>query len=379
MSTSTLICGLHSTFYGSFSYMNAPPVNPQVVLSDGNDTTYMGLFGRNAWVNYTLSDTDPNMTLVTGVTIRVRMKDGYDGAGSGAGGGFGTPNKLDYVQILKSDGTTAITSPCTATSTTTLTTYNFVPSQIFFADKANWDGAVLRLRQSGDEGGGGTTWSDVSVIITWMSIYRERPTGVGFKFGSSADIVGGGNFYDMPTTGVGFIFGGSASGGNVYEYLPTGEGILHGGSALTDQDQSTGEGFLFSGEAVVEISVYNGTNDVGYGGSGYGYDGIYQKILILELIEKTKNCLVTWDQFSPTVYKTNWSVKNRYYNVSVTYMKNAYRVDFIKNNRSVLNIDSNDVPEISDLFRIIDAYLGQDDVSTLIPAIQNQTSCNEET
>lgn len=377
MSTSTLTNGLHAGFSGSFGYgPNPPPVNPQVFLSDGNDNTYMTLSGNGAFVNYTLSDTDPNMTLVTGVTIRVRMKENSS---------LPFPelqNKLWYVQILKSDGITPITSQCTATSTETLTTYNFVPSSIYFTDKTSWDGALLRLRQTQNgvgPAGGGTTWTDVSVIITWKSMYYERPTGAGFKFGGTADFIGGGVYYDMPTTGFGFVFGGSASDTTtrIFEYLPTGEGFVYGGSAATDQDSSTGEGFLFSGSADVETIVYSEVND-SYGGSGYGYDGIYQRILILELIEKTKNCLVTWDEFSPTVYKTEWNIKNRYYEVSVTYLRNNYRVDFVRNNRSVLNIDSGDVPEVLDLFRIVGIYLGQDDVSTLIPAVQNQIACNEE-
>lgn len=104
----------------------------------------------------------------------------------------------------------------------------------------------------------------------------------------------------------------------------------------------------------------------------YDIDYLYPRILILEMIEKTKGCAVVWDQITPTTYQTHWSVSNRYYDVTMTYLRNTYRVDFIRNGRSVLNIDANNVPEVIDLFRVVGVYLGQDDISSFSAAIQNQ-------
>jgi hypothetical protein len=109
----------------------------------------------------------------------------------------------------------------------------------------------------------------------------------------------------------------------------------------------------------------------------YGIDYLYPKILILELIEKTKSCAVVWNRATPTDFTTHWSGQNRYYDVCITYLRNTYRVDFVRNGRSVLNVDAGNVPEVVDLFRIIGVCLGQDDISTLTPAIQNQIACNE--
>lgn len=107
----------------------------------------------------------------------------------------------------------------------------------------------------------------------------------------------------------------------------------------------------------------------------YGIDYLYPRILILELIEKTKGCAVVWDQITPTVYQTHWSVSDRYYDVTITYLRNTYRVDFIRNGRSVLNVDAGNVPEVIDLFRVIGIYLGQDYVPGISAAIQNQLDC----
>ena len=107
----------------------------------------------------------------------------------------------------------------------------------------------------------------------------------------------------------------------------------------------------------------------------YGIDYLYPRILVLELIEKTKGCAVVWDQVTPTVYQTHWSVSNRYYDVTITYLRNTYRVDFIRNGRSVLNIDAGNVPEVVDLFRVIGIYLGQDYITGVSAAIQNQLDC----
>jgi len=107
----------------------------------------------------------------------------------------------------------------------------------------------------------------------------------------------------------------------------------------------------------------------------YGIDYLYPRILILELIEKTKGCAVVWDQITPTVYQTHWSVSDRYYDVTITYLRNTYRVDFIRNGRSILNVDAGNVPEVIDLFRVIGIYLGQDYVPGISAAIQNQLDC----
>ena len=175
MSTSVLTCGIHSTNHltASFSYTGGTGTNDYVVLSDGNDSTYMTMIGIGGQdMAYTLTDTDPNLTTVTGVRITIRLKHEYTVFTD-------LTSKLDFVQIVKSDGLTAITSTCTANTTTTLTTYNLTPSSIYLTDKASWDGALIRLRKTGSSGG--LVWAEISVTINWRSSYFERPTGVGFN------------------------------------------------------------------------------------------------------------------------------------------------------------------------------------------------------
>jgi len=105
----------------------------------------------------------------------------------------------------------------------------------------------------------------------------------------------------------------------------------------------------------------------------YSLDYLYPRILILELIEKTKGCAVVWDRLRPSVYKTHWQVDNRYYNVTLTYLKTTHRIDFIRNGRSIYNVDSFAVAELSELYQIVEIYLAQVDESLM--AIQNQLDC----
>jgi len=105
----------------------------------------------------------------------------------------------------------------------------------------------------------------------------------------------------------------------------------------------------------------------------YSIDYLYPRILILELIEKTKGCAVVWNKIRPAVYKTHWKVEDRHYDVSLTYLKTTFKIDFARNGRSVYNVDSNAVAEIDDLYQIVDLYLEQDD--SFLPALQSQLNC----
>jgi len=105
----------------------------------------------------------------------------------------------------------------------------------------------------------------------------------------------------------------------------------------------------------------------------YSIDYLYPKILILELIEKTKGCSVVWDKIRSATYKTHWQVEDRYYDISLTYLKNTFKIDFKRNGRSVYSLDSNAVAEINDLYQIVELYLEQDD--SFLPALQSQLSC----
>lgn len=364
MGTSVLTCGLHSSYYGTFSYTNGPPVNPQIVLSDGNDSTYMTLYGTNPYIVYTLTDLDELATIITGAKITFRMKNGQTVFAD-------MQNKLDYVQLVKPDGT-PLTSQAKVTSTNTLTTYNVTPS-IVHIDKQSWAGARLKLKTTGSVGG--TIWTDISVTISWYSIYVS--SGVGFKFSGEADVDGGSPVYFSQTTGVGFKFGGSASIGKIYEYEPTGVGFKFGGSAAIYQDGEgyapSGEGFLFSGEAVVTSGGGGGGGSSTSGvlmRSGGDYGGSYYQILVSELIEKTKRGSIVWDKLRPATYKTHWQINDRYYDVFVTYLKSNYSINFIINGRSVIDIDANKVSKLADLYQVIEICISQK--NDFLIAIQNQ-------
>jgi len=103
-------------------------------------------------------------------------------------------------------------------------------------------------------------------------------------------------------------------------------------------------------------------------------DYIYPKILILQLIEKTKDCAVIWDKMSPTAYKTKFSIDDRYYDINLTYLRSTYIIDFVRNGRFVINVDAASVPELIDLFKVIDLFWFQN--ADILQSVQNQTSCS---
>ena len=218
MATATLIPTANQSFSsgtiaytgGSANYTN---------LFDASDATYVVFTGSNAFASYPLTDTASNMSTVTGVTITIREKNG------GSKGDFA---KLDYVQILKSDGSTAITSTGTATDSTTATTYNIVPSSIFFTDKTSWDGAVLKIKQNVGTGTGITIY-EASVAITYTT-----SGGTTYNNTASGGVVGGSSGTVKITssrTASGGVVGGSSGTVKITSSKTASGGVVSSGTA----------------------------------------------------------------------------------------------------------------------------------------------------
>lgn len=222
------------TYYGgSTNYTN---------LFDSSDSTYFQLTGGDAYASYPLTDTPSNLNAVTAVTITIK----------GLRANKGDYASLDYVQIFKSDGSTAITSSATATLTTTATTYNITPSTINYSDKTSWDGAVLKIKQNYGTGGGITIY-EAKVAITYTltggEVYNNTMSG-GIVVGASA-VVGVARFF-TPTGGI--AFGSTATTTTDIVIDSTGEGIVFGSTATVTSamvESTTGEGIAFAGEADV--------------------------------------------------------------------------------------------------------------------------------
>ena len=104
-------------------------------------------------------------------------------------------------------------------------------------------------------------------------------------------------------------------------------------------------------------------------------DELYAQMLVLQLIECTKGCAVTWYKTSLTDYTTQWTVSNRYYDVSLTYLRSMYQLNFIRNRRLIYSVDSNLVSEVFELYRVIEIFFNNN-LSVLLQAIQNQNGCD---
>ena len=205
MATATLtISANHSFSSGGITYIGG--ATNYTVLNDSNDSTSSLNSGANGYGSWPLTDTALNLGTVTSVTINLRM---------GEFGGKGDQVRFAGAQIFKSDGTTAITSNCTASSGL-IATFNLTPASIFYTDKNSWDGAVIKLLN--DVGTQGSmAYYELSVDITYSTTtlsYNITGSG-GILLGGTAGIEGDFNVY--PSGGI--SFGGTAViSTSVYEY-----------------------------------------------------------------------------------------------------------------------------------------------------------------
>ena len=128
-------------------------------LNDASDSTSMTLMGGDAFASYPLTDMPADLLAVTSVTITIRCMNL---------GSKGDHASFQYAQLLKSDGSTPITSTVTGTSTSSATTLVMNPSSLFITDKASWDGAVLKIKQNSGTGSG-TDYYLANVVIDYTT------------------------------------------------------------------------------------------------------------------------------------------------------------------------------------------------------------------
>jgi hypothetical protein len=119
----------------------------------------MILNNSDAFASYPLTDMPSDLLAVTAVTITIRCLN------LGSKSDFAV---FDYAQILKSDGSTPITSTVTGTSTSSATTLVMNPSSLFITDKTSWDGAVLKIKQSAGTSSG-TEYKLANVVINYTT------------------------------------------------------------------------------------------------------------------------------------------------------------------------------------------------------------------
>lgn len=177
MASSTLtVSGNHSYSSGTITYTGGS--SNYTVMNDASDSTYALVTVSNGYGSWPLTDTASNLGTVTAVTINLRM---------GEFGLKGDQITFAGAQIYKSDGTTAITSNCTATSGF-IANFSLTPSSIFYTDKTSWDGAVLRLKNSSNIDGG-MAYYEVSVDITYSvaaTTYNETGSGGAIAGGAGS-------------------------------------------------------------------------------------------------------------------------------------------------------------------------------------------------
>ena len=136
-------------------------------LSDANDATQFELDGDiNATALFPIGDMPTGFNTATSVTINFRMRENTKGDIA----------DLDFVQMMKADGSTALTPASTTVSSSTLTSYTFTPGSLYYTSKADWDGAKIKIKNK--TGTAETFWAELSVDITY-SEDSPLPNGSG--------------------------------------------------------------------------------------------------------------------------------------------------------------------------------------------------------
>ena len=98
-------------------------------------------------------------------------------------------------------------------------------------------------------------------------------------------------------------------------------------------------------------------------------------IIVSELIQKTKDCSLTWDQITHTTYSTKFLWKSVYYDVYVTQIHNGYVLDVLKNKRKAFNLNSYLNDRVQVLHSTISDTLKTDASRQIIQDLNSLTPC----
>lgn len=133
---------------GSANYTN---------LFDASDATTMEVSGQDGYTLIAIGDMPVGFYQASSITINFRLKDPVKGP------------LFEYVQLMKSDGTTAICGASSSSGTTSFTNYTFTPGSLSYTSKADFDGAKVKIKITDDNHGATVVFAELSVDITYSN------------------------------------------------------------------------------------------------------------------------------------------------------------------------------------------------------------------
>lgn len=145
------------TTLGSNGTITWYPSESQLYLYDADDATNFQMPDADQYALFPIGNMPGDFDVAISITIRFRMRNQAKGVALGS------------VQLMKSDGTTAICGQSSTTSTPSFVDYTFSPGSLDYTDKTSFDGAKIRIQNNSDGGGFFTTWSELSVDVTYSS------------------------------------------------------------------------------------------------------------------------------------------------------------------------------------------------------------------
>lgn len=176
MSTATLVPSAnHIASSGTIAYTNGSA--NYTVMSDANDSSYMTETGIGSYALLPIYGSVPgDIGTVTAISITIRTAHQIKGDVS----------DIAYLQLFKSDGTTAISSQITVTPgsiTTSIANYTFYPT-VTLSGQSDWNNVHLKITSDG--GTAACYIYEASVAITYTAsnaYYYSGSNGVSFNNG----------------------------------------------------------------------------------------------------------------------------------------------------------------------------------------------------
>jgi hypothetical protein len=98
-------------------------------------------------------------------------------------------------------------------------------------------------------------------------------------------------------------------------------------------------------------------------------------IIVAELIDRTKNCAITWNSITHTTYSTNFLWRSDYYDVYITLIRNGYVLDVVKNKRKVLNLSSYINDQLQVLYYVITDTMKEQTIKQIIQDLNSLPTC----
>ena len=181
MATTTILVNGDGTTT-SWTNESAGSSNLYLSIDEGtdspNDSDYITTSTASSTATFLLEDMPVNFDTASSVNIKIRCK---------RSGTKGDIFSINTVQLVESDGSTAITNTANVAETTTTATYTLSPTITGGTDKTTWDGARLKIANNGGTSG------NVTIYAVQIEVTHSETGGSSYDETGSGGVVSGGS------------------------------------------------------------------------------------------------------------------------------------------------------------------------------------------